>query len=382
MAKKKENSTPPEQKTCVLCGKRYPFSDPSCIVGQTGRIVCSDCIGISRKILQAPSSNQKPASNSNISQILTPNQIIQKLDDVIIGQEQAKKAVSVALWKQQLRAAGDSTIPRGNLLLYGPTGCGKTALVREAAKIVDLPFISFDATTLTETGYRGRDAQDMIKELVTRFEGHPKLSSGIVFLDEADKLAARGSESRTVYNQGTQHSLLKLVEGMEVSLDNGFSISTEGLLFVFGGAFTDLACKKEAENHVRTIGFDRGCSPKIESEFTSSDFASYGMEPELLGRIGQYVPVKKLTKEELLQILFESRLSVFRQYQTFFLSHGIRLQLSQKQADVLADAALSRGTGARGLNVLVEELIQPLLFALSEGQLHTHAELGGSVYAK
>ena len=382
MAKKKGNSNPPEQKTCVLCGKRYPFSDPSCIVGRTGRIVCSDCIGISRKILQSPSSNQESASNSTISQILTPNQIIRKLDDVIIGQEQAKRAIAVALWKQQLRAAGTPTVPKGNLLLYGPTGCGKTALVREAAKIVDLPFISFDATTLTETGYRGRDAQDIIKELATRFEEHPKLSDGIVFLDEADKLAARGSESRTVYNQGTQHSLLKLVEGMEVNLDNGSSLSTEGLLFVFGGAFTGLARKKEAESHVRAIGFDRKVRPKTESEFTVSDFASYGMEPELLGRIGQYVPVKELTKEELLQILFESHLSVFRQYQTFFLSRGIRLQLSQKQAHALADAALSRGTGARGLNTLVEESIQPLLFALSEGRIHTQAELGGSVYAE
>ena len=380
MAKKKENSGSPKQKTCVLCGKRFLFSDPTCVVGRTGRIVCSSCIDVSRKILQTSSANQEPAYSVDTSQILTPNQIIRKLDDVIIGQEQAKKAVSVALWKQQLRTTGDSTVPKGNLLLYGPTGCGKTVLVREAAKIVGLPFISFDATTLTETGYRGRDAQDMIKELATRFEGHPKLSSGIVFLDEADKLAARGSESRTVYNQGTQHSLLKLVEGMDVSLDNGSSISTEGLLFVFGGAFTGLARKKEAESHVRTIGFDRAFSPKTESEFTASDFASYGMEPELLGRIGQYVPLKALSKEELLRILFESRLSVFRQYQAFFLSHGIRLQVSQKQADALADAALSRGTGARGLNALVEESIQPLLFALSEGQIHTQAELGESAH--
>lgn len=362
MAKKKQEVGPPQRKTCVLCGKRFPFGDPSCVVGSTGRMVCSKCLDVSQKLLQQP---KVPQADKPDQQILLPQDMLQQLDQFIIGQEQAKQAVAIALWKQQLRASGESDVPKSHLLLYGPTGCGKTALVQEAARISDLPFISFDATTLSETGYRGRDAQDMIKDLVRRFKGHPKLAHGVIFLDEFDKLAARGSESRVAYNQGTQHSLLKLLEGAEVDCDLEAPFSTGNLLFIFGGVFTGLTGESTL-SPARLIGFDRPYStPPKKKIFSSSDFAAYGMERELLGRVGQYIPLKSLSKEDMKRILLDSKLSVFRKYQRFFLNHGVNLQISKRYTDDLIEQALTQGTGARGLNALVEESMQPLLFRLA-----------------
>ena len=163
MSKRKKKFSS-EKRRCVLCNRvLFQFED-NYVTGATGRIVCSDCLDTSKKLF-AP--NQQPTSCENsapksAAKVLTPQEIIYQLDKAIIGQNRAKRAIAVAIWKQLLRAVGDTTVPRTNLLLYGPTGCGKTALVREAAKIADLPFVNFDATTLSETGYRGRDAQDAV----------------------------------------------------------------------------------------------------------------------------------------------------------------------------------------------------------------------------
>lgn len=355
-----------KQQRCMLCGKQMHPGDPGCVIGATGRLVCRNCLWVSRQVLEA---QEKESFLPSPSGVLTPREIMAELDKSIIGQHDAKQAVAIALWKQQLRANGDTTVPRSNLLLYGPTGCGKTALVQEAAKLVGLPFIAYDATTLSETGYKGNDAQDMIKVLQSRYSGHKKLKYGVIFVDEVDKLAAKGNETRTAYNRGTQHSLLKLVEGTQIETDRG-TVDTADLLFIFGGAFTGLV-KKEHAVAINPIGFMREArAPEVSSaSVTLDDFIRYGMEAELMGRVGLQVPLQPLTAEDLKKILLDSHLSLYRQYQQFFLRNGTQLYFSTAKLDGLVNQALAMGTGARALNALVEESVTPLLLHLAEGHL-------------
>lgn len=365
----------PERRHCVLCNKEVFRFEEGYVIGATGRVACKDCLKISSKVME--SKKDSSDAPSPVKGVLSPQEILRELDRSIIGQEQAKRAIAIAVWKQLLRSEGNDTVPRTNLLLYGPTGCGKTALVREAAKIAGLPFINFDATTLTEAGYRGRDALDIIQDLMARFEEHPKLSCGIVFVDECDKLAARGGETRMEYSRGTQHSLLKLVEGTEVTQDD-ITLSTEKLLFIFGGAFSGLTAKPNSPQR-KAIGFLRQEPMEVKSEhmLMVSDFVRYGMEPELMGRVGQCIPLEPLDAEAMKKILLESELSPLKKYQEFFRGYGIQLEFSNKRLDELVAGALERGSGARGLNSLVEEAVEPLLFKLASGEIQKRALVDG-----
>ena len=347
--------------TCPLCGKPLPHDPTQCVLGQTGQAVCTDCLQTAKRILAIPRASDQETFSKDI---IPPSEIIRQLDKKIIGQDQAKHAVAVALWKQQLRAGG-TQLPNSGLLLYGPTGCGKTALVREAAQIVGLPFLSFDATPLTEAGYRGRNASEMVSDLVDRC-GQERAAHGVIFLDEVDKLAAtKANDYRAAYSRGTQHSLLKVIEGTELQI-NGESFSTNGILFLFGGAFSGLYKELESKKQHAIIGFERSVPKEEPHELTAADFISYGMEAELMGRIHRFVPLQGLTASDFRRILLESELSSLRGYQDLFKAYGEELTLSDGKLDALIQKAVERGLGARGLNALVEEWIEPELFRLSE----------------
>ena len=358
---------------CTLCGKKISLNNTPRIVGLTGAVVCSVCLKTATPLTQIPSVElPKPISPMPTSapgpdepSQLTPQDLVKELDKSIIGQDQAKRSLAVALWKQTLRASGIA-IPKSSLLLYGPTGCGKTALVQEAAKLTNLPCLVVDSTSLTESGYRGRDAKDIIIDLSERF-GPEKARYGVVFLDEVDKLrSTKENEYRSSYQRGTQHSLLKLIEGTQLQIA-GEPFSTSDILFLFGGAFTGLQ-----ENPDRTfsnaIGFERThSSPPMERSILPEDFVSFGMERELMGRIGRCVPIHPLTKNDLKEILLKSDLSVYRKYQEFFQRFNISLLLNDALVDEFAQKALERGMGARGLNTFVEEWVESQLFSLSKG---------------
>ena len=361
-----------EWNRCPLCGKTLPRDPNQRIVGSSGRAVCSECMRTSFYIQELRKQKaEEERLYAHIVGVRTPEELLEEINQSIIGQERAKKAVATALWKQQLRAKQNLEIPNPGLLLYGPTGCGKTALVRAAAKAAGLPFVAFDATTLTEAGYRGRDADEMVQELVER-GGNARLASrGVIFLDEVDKLAAvKGNDYRASYSRGTQHSLLKLIEGKELTV-SGQRINTEKILFIFGGAFSGLQKEKRTEKKQRPIGFDKALSVSETEEaanegFSISDFIDYGMEPELMGRICRCVPLEGLTEEEMQRILLESDLSSYRKYHTFFEMHGQELSLEDADMRAMIRKALERGTGARALNALVEEWMEPKLLEFSK----------------
>ena len=340
---------------CALCGQKFG----TMVLGSTGYGVCHGCLSTAGKIAGTKPPKKQEAISS---EILTPLGIVAELNKSIIGQDNAKSAISIALWKQQLKAHGMRSVPRSTLLLHGPTGCGKTAIVKEAARIAELPFIHFDATSLSEAGYKGRDAADMVKDLVKAFEDHPRLAHGVIFIDEMDKLAARGSEQRAAYSQGTQHSLLRLIEGTDIRTE-GKVIHTEDLLFIFGGAFSGIGPQVERRN---PIGFGAQPAEKPFRNIDTEDFIAYGMEPELMGRITQRVALEPLSRDDLRRILLNAENSVLRQYQQFFREQGMELQVASKRIEELLDEAMATGSGARGLQTAVENMVQPMLFRLAE----------------
>lgn len=315
----KKNRGKPPVPRCTLCKGSINILDNNYVVGITGKMVCRDCLQTSFHLLETPDASTEAAAPA-----LTPQRIIQELDKAIIGQEKAKEAVALAVWKQLLRANGDATVPRTNLLLYGPSGCGKTAIIREAAKIAGLPFLTVDATGITETGYRGKNAADIVPNLLACFKEHPHVRHAIIFTDEVDKLTAYGGDWRQAYCQGTQHALLKLVEGLEVTADN-MIINTADLLFLFGGAFGRMQDEQRFSNSIGFVWNEPSCSAAPQR--TAENFCAYGMERELMGRIGRFVPVEQLTTEEMKRILTESNLSAFVRYKKFFRTHKIRLKL-------------------------------------------------------
>lgn len=373
MSKKKQSPPVPR---CALCKGFINILDNDYVVGSTGRMVCRGCLEMSFHILEASKETEKEGVSAPS---ITPQYIVQEVNKAIIGQKQAKSAVALAVWKQMLRANGDNAVPRTNLLLYGPSGCGKTAIIREAARIAGLPFLAVDATGINETGYRGKNAADIVTDLLTGFKGHPHVRHAIIFIDEVDKLSAHGADWRQAYCQGTQHALLKLVEGMEVTVD-GMTINTTDLLFLFGGAFGRM---QEARKCAAPIGFVRSkpFCPSV-TQHTAEDFCAYGMERELMGRIGRFVPVEQLTTEQMKRILTESSLSAFVKYKKFFRAHKVRLKLPDELVEQLACESVAQGTGARGLDGAVEALVQPLLYALAEGKLSGSVTLGGGIYGR
>jgi len=357
-----------EWNNCPLCGRKLPPDPSRYVVGSSGRAICDHCLQAANRvkgIAKDPASRPERA----LPFLYYPTEILRQLNERIIGQEAAKKAVVMSLWKQALRARGED-IPNAPLLLYGPTGCGKTALVREAAQLMDLPFLSFDTTSISETGYRGKDAVEIVHDLVKSCKSLSKATYGVIFLDEFDKIAVDKHNSyRGSYCRGTQVSLLKLIEGLEVETDKG-KIDTKNILFIFGGAFSALTDKQRQKPVFRrTVGFLREDAPLEEPAsrpLMPEDFVAFGMEPELMGRVGRCIGLEALTEEYLRKILLESQLSVYRKYQAYFRKKGKTLTMSEAEMDDMIQKALQRGMGARGLYTLVEEWIEPQMAALAE----------------
>lgn len=312
---------------------------------------------------------------------LTPHQIHKELDRFIIGQENAKKVLSVAIYNHNKRLNdGSGLIKKSNILLAGPTGCGKTLLARTMAKLLNVPFVIIDVTSLTETGYVGDDVEVCLQRLLDAADGDlPLAQKGIVYLDEIDKIARIGrnrTAMKDISGEGVQARLLKLMEGCEVSVSIKSShlqmekviFNTSNVLFICGGAFEGLF-DKEIE---KSIGFNT-CEPKMadtgqpETEkLTQDSLKKYGLMPELVGRIPVLCALAELNGHDLVRILSEPEDSILKEYSLLFEKDGTALTFEEEALHEIAGMAIAKGTGARGLRTILEHILLPIMYDLPE----------------
>ncbi|MBT3388019.1 MAG: ATP-dependent Clp protease ATP-binding subunit ClpX [Desulfobacula sp.] len=404
MAGKKEDN---DQFFCSFCGKNQ--KEVTKLIAGPSVYICNECIKLCGEIIE-DEEKEKQVDTDGLKEFLKPKEIKQLLDTYVIEQDKAKKVLAVAVYNHYKRLSSaiekkndDVEIQKSNILIIGPTGCGKTLLAQTLARFLDVPFAIADATALTEAGYVGEDVENIVLSLVQNADYDvDKAQKGIIYIDEIDKISQRGdnpSITRDVSGEGVQQALLKIIEGTVASIppkggrkhpqQDYVKVDTSNILFICGGTFNGLEKVIERRITKKTMGFgakivgnkDKNIGELLE-QLKPEDLIKFGLIPEFLGRLPIITSIGELNEKSLVKILTEPKNALVKQYQELFKIEDVKLQFSDEALEAMAKEAVQRKSGARGLRAIMEETMLDIMYEIPSKENVRECVVGEEVVLK